>query len=84
MYAVDLQVQCKDATNAKMTKINKYIRVKGKKVLRMGSWLTTAPVPRFQTLAPDWSTSPDMSGKAASIRGNSTFAVLPECTYREC
>ncbi|KRY40908.1 hypothetical protein T01_3599 [Trichinella spiralis] len=47
-----------------MTKINKYIRVKGKEALRTGGWLTTAPVPRFQTLAPDWSTSPDMSGSA--------------------
>ncbi|KRY97895.1 hypothetical protein T11_9788, partial [Trichinella zimbabwensis] len=38
------------------------IRVNGKEALRTGDWSTAAPVPRFQTLAPDWSTGPDMSG----------------------
>ncbi|KRY91078.1 hypothetical protein T4B_10040 [Trichinella pseudospiralis] len=46
MYAVDLQIQCK---------------VKGKVALRIGGWFTAAPFPLFQTLNPDWSTSPDMS-----------------------
>ncbi|KRZ19239.1 hypothetical protein T11_2391 [Trichinella zimbabwensis] len=36
--------------------------VKGKVALRTGSGFTAAPVPQFQMLAPDWSTSPDMSG----------------------
>ncbi|KRZ01616.1 hypothetical protein T11_11009 [Trichinella zimbabwensis] len=41
---------------------DKNIRVNGKEALRTGDWSTAAPVPRFQTLAPDWSTGPDMSG----------------------
>ncbi|KRZ71498.1 hypothetical protein T10_10622 [Trichinella papuae] len=39
-------------------------KVKGKVALRTGGWSMAAPVPRFQTLGPDWSTSPDMSGNA--------------------
>ncbi|XP_003377663.1 conserved hypothetical protein [Trichinella spiralis] len=35
-----------------------------REALRTGGWLTTAPVPCSQTIAPDWSTSPDMSGNA--------------------
>ncbi|KRZ11490.1 hypothetical protein T11_8860 [Trichinella zimbabwensis] len=38
------------------------LMVKRKEALQPGSWSTAAPVPRFQTLDPDWSTSPDMSG----------------------
>ncbi|KRZ02847.1 hypothetical protein T11_12630 [Trichinella zimbabwensis] len=38
--------------------------VKRKETLRTGGWSTAAPVPRFQTLAPDWSTGPDMFGNA--------------------
>ncbi|KRZ77879.1 Deoxyribonuclease-2-alpha [Trichinella papuae] len=38
-------------TNAKMK--NKHIKLHGKEALRTGSWSTAAPVPRFQTLAPD-------------------------------
>ncbi|KRZ75004.1 hypothetical protein T10_10085 [Trichinella papuae] len=49
--------------------INKYyndskqdciLQVKGKVALRTGGWFKAAPVPRFQTLAPDWPTGPDM------------------------
>ncbi|KRY29478.1 hypothetical protein T01_7186 [Trichinella spiralis] len=68
MYAVDLQVQCKVVSAYVVPHYDSNeednIRMKGKEVLRTGSWLTAAPVPRFQTLAPDWSTSPDMSGSA--------------------
>ncbi|KRZ15580.1 hypothetical protein T11_16706 [Trichinella zimbabwensis] len=41
---------------------NKDIKLHVKEALRTGSWSTAAPVPRFQMLAPDWPTGPDMSG----------------------
>ncbi|KRX88769.1 hypothetical protein T4E_4332 [Trichinella pseudospiralis] len=41
---------------------DKNISVNVKDALQRGSWSTEAPVPRFQTLDPDWSTGPVTSG----------------------
>ncbi|KRZ00533.1 hypothetical protein T11_14680 [Trichinella zimbabwensis] len=38
----------------------------GKEALRSGDWSTAARVLRFQTIAPDWSTGPDMSRRPLS------------------
>ncbi|KRX48884.1 hypothetical protein T05_10440 [Trichinella murrelli] len=40
------------------------VQVKEKEALRTGGWFKAAPVPQFQTLVSDWSTSSDMSGNA--------------------
>ncbi|KRZ09254.1 hypothetical protein T11_3729 [Trichinella zimbabwensis] len=72
MHVVDLQVQRKvvsayevahnNSSDNDLTKLGGQITAMyGKEALQTGGWSTAAPVPRFQTLDPDWSTSPDMS-----------------------
>ncbi|KRY98657.1 hypothetical protein T11_1425 [Trichinella zimbabwensis] len=55
-----VHVCCGSADSVQVEK-DKGIKLHGKEALRPGSWSTAAPVPRFQTLAPDWSTGSDMS-----------------------
>ncbi|KRY75819.1 Delta-like protein 4 [Trichinella pseudospiralis] len=45
----------KNEFSTKLPIKNKDIKLHGKEALRTGSWFTAAPVPRFQTLNPDWS-----------------------------
>ncbi|KRZ67634.1 hypothetical protein T10_11393 [Trichinella papuae] len=63
-YAVYLKIQCKVISAYEVPHHNNGDNdlIKRKEALQPGSWSTAAPVPRFQTLDPDWSTSPDMSG----------------------
>ncbi|KRZ45017.1 hypothetical protein T4C_475 [Trichinella pseudospiralis] len=47
---------------------NKDIKLHGKEAPGTGGWLTVAPVSRFQTLHPDWSTSPDFRLQASTVK----------------
>ncbi|KRX23336.1 R3H domain-containing protein 2 [Trichinella nelsoni] len=57
-------------------------RVNEREALRTGGCLTTAPVPCFQTIAPDWSTSPDMSGRL-SFEYREFHGADPEKFFKE-
>ncbi|KRY17580.1 hypothetical protein T12_2193 [Trichinella patagoniensis] len=60
MYPGDLQDQCKVVPAYEFPLHS----MKEKEALRTGGWFKAAPVPQFQTLVSDWSTSSDMTGNA--------------------